>query len=133
VELLYENVREMTDDRLRGRSGAWTVVLDFPFDDANFGPADDLARLAEYRGGDTKTLVWLPSFLSNKALADLGRLVVLDYILQGERFDNYAAHLSFVDRVQAKALARNQLDQLRIKLRSQLEVAYGISTEPRDA
>jgi hypothetical protein len=133
VELLYENVREMTDDRLRGRSGAWTVVLDFPFDDANFGPADDLARLAEYRGGDTKTLVWLPSFLSNKALADLGRLVVLDYILVADRFDNYATHLSFVDRVQAKALARNQLGQLRIKLRSQLEVAYGISTEPRDA
>lgn len=133
VELLYENVREMTDDRLRGRSGAWTVVLDFPFDDANFGPADDLARLGEYRGGDTRTLVWLPSFLSNKALADLGRLVVLDYILQGDRFDNYAGHLSFVDKVQAKALAKNQLDQLRIKLRSQLEVAYGISAEPRDA
>jgi len=38
-----------------------------------------------------------------------------------------------VDRVQAKALAKNQLDQLRIKLRSQLEVAYDISTEPRDA
>ena len=133
VEVLYENVREMTDDRLRGRSGAWTVVLDFPFDDANFGPADDLARLGAYRGGDTHTLVWLPSFLSNKALADLGRLVVLDHILQGERFDTYAAHLSFVDRVQAKALARNQLDQLRIKLRSQLEVAYGISAEPRDA
>ena len=133
VEVLYENVREMTDDRLRGRSGAWSVVVDFPFDDANFGPADDLARLGAYRGGDTRTLVWLPSFLSNKALADLGRLVVLDYILQGERFDNYAAHLSFVDRVQARALARNQLDQLRIKLRSQLEVAYGIGTEPRDA
>lgn len=133
VELLYENVREMTDDRLRGRSGAWTVVLDFPFDEANFGPADDLARLAEYRGGDTRTLVWLPSFLSNKALADLGRLVVLDHILQGERFDTYAAHLPFVDRVQARALAKNQLDQLRIKLRSQLEVAYGISTEPQDA
>ena len=133
VELLYENVREMTDERLRGRSGAWTVVLDFPFDDGNFGPADDLARLAAYRGGDTRTLVWLPSFLSQKALADLGRLVVLDYILQGERFDDHAAHLSYVDRVQAKALARNQLEQLRIKLRSQLEVAYGISTEPRDA
>ncbi|PRD67303.1 phage resistance protein [Malikia spinosa] len=133
VELLYENVREMTDDRLRGRSGTWTVVLDFPFDDANFGPADDLARLTEYRGGDTKTLVWIPSFLSNKAMADLGRLVVLDHILQGDRFETYTGHLSLVDRVQAKALARNQLDQLRIKLRSQLEVAYGISTEPRDA
>jgi hypothetical protein len=77
--------------------------------------------------------VWLPSFLSNKAQADLGRLVVLDFILQGDRFDTYAGHLSYVDRVQAKALARNQLDQLRIKLRSQLEVAYGVSTEPRDA
>ena len=137
VDLLYENVREMTDERLRGRSGAWSVVIDFPFDDANFSPADDLARLAEYRGGDTKTgtktLIWLPSFLSNKALADLGRLVVLDYILQGERFDTYAVQLAFVDRVQAKTLARNQLDQLRIKLKSQLEVAYGISAEPRDA
>ena len=133
VELLYENVREMSDDRLRGRTGAWSVVLDFPFDAPNFGPADDLARLGEYRGGDTRTLVWLPSFLSNKALTELGRLVVLDYILQGERFDNYAAHLSYVDKVQAKALARNQLDQLRVKLRSQLEVAYGISPEPRDA
>ena len=133
VELLYENVREMTDDRLRGRSGAWTVVLDFPFDEPNRSPQDDLARLTEYRGGDTRTLVWLPSFFSNKAMADLGRLVVLDYILQGERFDNYAVLMSFVDKVQARALAKNQLDQLRIKLRSQLEVAYGISAEPRDA
>jgi hypothetical protein len=133
VEVLYENVREMADDRLRGRPGAWSVVLDFPFDDPNYGPKDDLARLDSYRGGDTQTLVWVPSFLSNKALADLGRLVVLDYILQGERFDNYAGHLSFVDRLQAKALARNQLDQLKIKLHSQLEVAYGISSEPRDA
>ena len=133
VELLYENVREMTDERLRGRSGAWTVVLDFPFDESNRSSADDIARLKDYRGGDTKTLVWLPSFFSNKALADLGRLVVLDYILSGDRFESYASHLSFVDRVQAKALAKNQLDQLRIKLRSQLEVAFGISTEPHDA
>jgi hypothetical protein len=35
--------------------------------------------------------------------------------------------------VQAKALAKNQLDSLRGKLRSQLEVAFGISSEPRDA
>ena len=133
VELVYENVREMTDDKLRGRSGAWTVVLDLPFDEPHRTPMDDLARLDGYRGGSTRTLAWLPSFLSAKALADLGRLVKLDYILQGERFDTYAGHLSFVDRVQARALARNQLDQLRIKLRSQLDVAYGISAEPRDA
>ena len=35
--------------------------------------------------------------------------------------------------MQAKALAKNQLDSLRGKLRSQLEVAFGISSEPRDA
>lgn len=133
VELLYENVREMTDDRLHGRAGAWTVVLDFPFDEPNRSSADDIARLSDYRGGDTQTLVWLPSFFSNKALADLGRLVVLDHILSGDRFESYASNLSFVDRVQAKALAKNQLDQLRIKLRSQLEVAFGISIEPHDA
>ncbi len=66
VEVVYENVRELADDRLRGREGSWTVVVDYPFDDANRTPADDLARLANYRGGDTRTLVWLPSFLSDK-------------------------------------------------------------------
>lgn len=133
VELVYENVREMTDERLRGRPGAWTVVLDFPFDEPNRSAADDLARLADYRSDDTQTLVWLPSHFSNKALADLGRLVVLEHILSGERFESYAGHLSSTDRGQAKALAKNQMDTLRIKLRSQLEVAYGVSVEPRDA
>lgn len=133
IDLLFENVRDLADDRLRGRGEGWSVVLDFPFDDSHHGPKDALARLREYRGGDTRTLVWLPSALSPKALSDLGRLVVLDHVLQGDRFDSYASHLSFVDRVQAKALARNQLDQLRLKLRSQLDVAYGLSPEPHDA
>jgi hypothetical protein len=133
VELLYENVHEMSDERLRGRNGGWTVVLDFPFDEANRSPNDDIARLDAYAGGSARTLVWLPAFLSHKALHDLGRLVILDHILQGERFDQYAGHLSLVERTQARALARNQLDSLRIKLRTQLEVAYGVAAEPADA
>ncbi len=133
VELLYENVREMTDDTLKGRSGAWSVIVDFPFDEPNRTPNDDLARLNDYRGGSTRSLVWLPSFLGQKALNDLGRYVVLDHILQGERFDQYAGHLSVMERAQAKALAKNQRDSLRIKLRGTLEVAYGIANEPRDA
>ena len=95
-----------TDERLKGREGSWTVVIDFPFDEANRTPADDLARLANYKGGTTRTLVWLPSFLSDKALRDLGRLVVLDHILTGERFNDYAGHLSLVDRGPARALPR---------------------------
>lgn len=133
VNVVFENVREMSDERLRSRDGSWTVVLDFPFDEPGFGPQDDGARLDGWRGGDTATLVWLPSFLGPRALSELGRLVVLEHILQGERFDDFASHLNFVDRVQAKALAKNQRDQLRGKLRSQLDAAYGISNELRDA
>lgn len=133
VELVYENVREMADERLRGRAGAWTVVLDFPFDEPHRSPRDDIAHLDSYRGGSTRTLVWLPNFLSAKAQADLGRLVVLDFLLQGDRFDSHATHLSYVDKTLAKSLARNQHDQLRIRLRTQLDVAYGIAPEPRDA
>ncbi|MHB1122566.1 MAG: phage resistance protein [Ramlibacter sp.] len=133
VELVYENVREMADERLRGRPGAWTVVLDFPFDDPHRSPRDDIAQLDNYRGGATRTLVWLPNFLSAKAQSDLGRLVVLDHILQGDRFNSHATYLSYVDKVQAKSLAQNQYDQLRTRLRTQLDVAYGIAPEPRDA
>lgn len=133
VEVVYENVRDMADDRLKDRTGAWTVVLDLPFDDPHRTPADDLARLAQYRGGPTQTLVWLTAFLSAKAEADLKRYVVLDHILVGERFDTYAGHLSLVDRVQARAVARNQRDSLRIKLIGHLEVAYRVREEPRES
>jgi hypothetical protein len=133
VEVLFENVRELSDDKLRGRPGSWTVVIDFPFDDSTFTPADDLARLGKYRGDDTQTLVWLPSFFSGKAQHDLGRLVVLDYILTGERFNELAAHLALVDRAPAQALLRNQRDQLQQRVRQYLEVAYGIAGDSRDA
>ena len=126
-------MRELADDRLRGREGAWTVILDFPFDEPNRTPADDIARLDRYTGEGSQTLVWLPAFLSEKAQKDLGRLVVLDYILTGERFNDYAAHLAQVDRAQARSLAKNQRDQLQQRLKQYLEVAYGIAQDPREA
>ena len=55
AEILYENVRELTDDRLRGREGSWTVILDFPFDEPNRTPADDIARLDRYQGPASHT------------------------------------------------------------------------------
>jgi hypothetical protein len=133
VEVVYENVREMADDRLKDRTGAWTVVMDLPFDEAHRTPADDLARLGKYKAGPTQTLVWLTAFLSPKAESDLKRYVVLDHILQGDRFETYSTHLSFVDRVQAKAVAKNQRDSLRIKMIGHLEVAYRVRTEPRES
>ena len=133
VEVVYENVREMAYDRLKDRTGAWTVVVDIPFDEPHRTPADDLAHLNNYTGGATHTLVWLPSFFSAKAEGDLKRFVILDHILQGERFETYATHLSFVDRTQARALAKNQRDSLRTKLVGHLEVAYGVRSEPRES
>lgn len=133
VDIAYENVRDASDDRLRNRGEGWNIVIDYPFDEPNRTPADDLARIANYKGGSTRTLVWVPSFLSQSVLNDLGRYVVLDYILTGERFDSYAGTLSAVDRVQAKALAGNQRDALRVRIQQALEVAYGIAAEPKAA
>jgi hypothetical protein len=131
VEVVYENVREMSDERLRGREYGWTIVVDIPFDDGRFTPMDDLARLARYRGTPTRTLVWLPSFLSERALRDLGRLVVLDHLLAGagERFAEHASHLAAVDRGPALALARNQRDQLRQRMLQYLLAAYGVADD----
>jgi hypothetical protein len=134
VDISYENVRLMSEERLHAMDDRWLVVLDYPLDDANFGPADDVARLQAYTGPTTRTIAWLPVLLSERAQRDLSRLVILDYLLTGEqRFLDAAAHLSPQDRTQARALASNQRDQLRVRLRQCLEAAYGLSEEPRDA
>ncbi|WP_029008651.1 hypothetical protein [Azospirillum halopraeferens] len=136
VSIVYDNVREMTDAKLRNQDGAWSVIFDFPFDDPNQWPSNDIARLQEFKAttdGRSDTLVWLPSFLSEKAKRDLGTLVKLNYLLTGERFADHARHLSAVDRDQARALLANQRSVLQQRLRSCLEVAYGIASEPADA
>lgn len=136
VNILYDNVREMTDDRLRSQEGAWSVIFDFPFDEPNRWPADDIARLEEFKqatDGRSDTIVWLPSFLSQKAKRELGTLVKLNYLLTGERFADHARHLSAVDRDQARALLTNQRSQLQQRIRASLEVAYGIASEPADS
>jgi hypothetical protein len=133
VDVVFDNIRELIEDsRLRGRDGAWTLLLDFPFDDAGFTPQDDVVRLQRYRGA-AQTVAWLPNFLSQKAQKELGTLVRIDAVLTGERLGDYAGHLSQVDQAQAKALLKNQQSQLQQRIRQCLEVAYGIAGEPRDA
>ncbi|WP_431858864.1 phage resistance protein [Azospirillum sp.] len=136
VNIVYDNVREMSDAKLRNQDGAWSVIFDFPFDEPNRSAADDIARLQEFKGsgdGRSDTLVWLPSFLSEKAMRDLGILVRLNFLLTGERFVDHARHLSAVDRDQARALLANQRSVLQQRLRACLEVSYGIASDPADA
>ncbi len=78
-------------------------------------------------GKAADTLVWLPSFPNPKAIEDLGRLVLLDQVLSGNRLNEYGGHLSQTEREQARVLLVNQRDQMRQRVKNHLLAAYGIS------
>ncbi|MEA3410187.1 MAG: phage resistance protein [Pseudomonadota bacterium] len=128
-ELLFRNVRELPLDNLKARDGIWRIVIDFPFDQTGYSPRDDLARVQEFQasGDVADTLVWLPSFLTPRAVEDLGRLVLLEQVLSGNRLNEYGGHLSQTEREQARVLLANQRDQMRQRVKNHLLAAYGIS------
>jgi len=127
-EVVFANVRELPDESLRSEND-WKLVIDFPFDDAGHTPAEDRARLARFEqtGRSSRTLVWMPSFLTPSSLKDLATYAVLDHVLTGDRFGDYASHLSAVDRAAAKGLLENQKSQLRQRLITVLEGAYAVA------
>ncbi|HEX7316680.1 MAG TPA: hypothetical protein VF297_22450 [Pyrinomonadaceae bacterium] len=128
-EVLFANVRDVPDSSLDAQGEMWRVIIDYPFDTEGHGPSDDVARLERYQTAyerPSRTLVWIPSFLSRQARRELGTLVILDHILKGERFNNYVTHLSPVDRASARSLLENQQSQLRQRMINYLEGAYGI-------
>lgn len=129
-EILFRNVRELHEDNLKASEDTWRIIIDFPFDrETGRTPKDDLARLQDFqdKGLVSDTLVWLPSFLSARGLNDLGKLVVLDHVLQGNNLSQYAGHLSLTEREQARTLLQNQRDQMAQRIRACLLEAYGIS------
>lgn len=134
-DVVFANIRELAVGSLRARSESdWKVVIDFPFDSEGHGAKDDLARLEEFRGreGESSTLCWVPTFLSQSTLQDLGRFVRIEFLLASEeRLKAHASHLSATDRAQARALLDNQRTQLKQRLISALEAAYGV-TEDRN-
>ncbi len=134
-ELVFRNVREMRLEDLRNTEAVWQIVIDWPFDDPQHSPRDDLAKIQEFRDahGGADTLVWLPSFLNASARRELGRLVLLEQVLTGNRLSEYGAHLSQVERDQARILLTNQCDQMRNRMRNYLLTAYGIRRTDLDA
>jgi hypothetical protein len=128
--IAFRNVREMSLETLTNAEDAWKVVIDFPFDRDTHGPREDLARLDEYRAtkGSTNTIAWIPAFFSQRTMADLGRLAVLEHVLGGDRFDQYASHLPSTARATAKAVLENQRDTLRGQVEAAVNVAYGLDT-----
>lgn len=129
ARILCANVRELPDESLENKDEGWKVIVDFPFDQEGYTAQHDLDRVASFTASrtGTHTLVWLPSFLSRKTLADLGKLVVLDHLLQGENaFLIHTQSLRATDREVARGLLRNQQAGLRTSIRETLEAAYGI-------
>jgi len=126
--VLFRNVREMSVEQLANVTDGWKVVIDFPFDQQNHTPRDDLSRLDECRRakGSTQTIGWVPAFFSERTLTDLGRLAILEHVLSGNRFDGYASHLAPGARQAALAILENQRDTLRGQMVAAVNIAYGL-------
>jgi hypothetical protein len=131
AELRFANVWEADDSTLRSDDETWRVVIDFPFDREQKTPFADLDRLDKFRATNprSKTIVWLPSFFSEGLQIELGRFVVLDFLLSNDdRLRQHSPHLSLAERSEAKTVLTNQRDQLRERLRRALRMAYGVMT-----
>lgn len=127
--VLFRNIRELPDASLENSDDRWKLVIDFPFDEAGHGPRDDISKLQSFKkshADGTKTICWVPSFFSTEAQKDLGVLVILEHILTGERFSQYASELSPQDRQTAKSLLENQRHVLRQRVQNHLDAAYGL-------
>src|SRR3989454_1101521 len=129
--ILFKNVRELPDASLKASDDRWKLIIDFPFDESGHGPRDDLSRIQAFQqspANGTKTLCWVPAFFSLDAQKDLGMLVILEHILTGERFLQYANHLAPQDRPAAKSLLDNQRSVLRQRVQNHLDAAYGLES-----
>lgn len=128
VQVIYANVREMHLDTFQNSGDGWRVVIDFPFDKDHRTPKDDFAKVEAFQEEqEANTLVWLPSFFNERAMADLGKLVLLDFVLQGNNLQTHSSHLSNNEREQARQLLINQRDQLKTRLKAGLLEAYGVA------
>lgn len=137
VTVKFGNVRDVSDvldSDLIHSDTEWRAVVDFPYDSGSHSPADDVARLGKLRegGGSANTIAWIPNFLSDARQADLGKLVLLEYLLTGNRFDQNADHLAQVDRGAARQTLESQRRTLRDVLYGALRQAYGVNA-PDDA
>ena len=133
VEVVFGNVRDygyLPDEAFRPSvDGALRLVVDLPFDDAGHTTAEDHDRVEQLRrtSQDRFTVVWLPSFFPEKVTRQLGRLVILNYVLAGDRWASYANELSEADRAAARSILQQQQAQVRGQLNNAVQVSYGVA------
>ncbi|WP_115787466.1 DUF6079 family protein [Arthrobacter silvisoli] len=138
VDVVFGNVRDkavMPVETLKASDGRWKLAVDFPFDDLDDrGPSDDIERIYTLRqdGIVSDTIAWVPHFLTTQRMEDVGKLVQLEYLLTGDRFDQYSANLPVNDREPARRLLTSQRDSLRSQLGALLRQAYGVDSSAND-
>lgn len=132
VEVIFANIRDrawLADEMFRAGSDTWRFIIDYPFDEQGHSVREDDQRLAELRnkGFETRTIAWVPHFLSDKRQREVGRLAVLDWLLggSGDRWKSMSSDLAPADRSQARIILENQRDALRDSLRNAVQEAYG--------
>jgi hypothetical protein len=137
AEIVFGNVAdedELPDhDLMPQEEGRWRIAVDIPFDEGEWGPAEDANRMQRLRerqqGERSRTIAWLPAHLSAQRLADFRRLVVIDKTLaDDQRFDTqYAGHLNADNRARAKGLLTTQRDALLKQVKGAFKQAYGLA------
>ena len=132
VSVIFGNVRdtaEVRNDDLIASPGTWRLVIDFPYDDGAHSPSDDIARLDALRDGgvSSDTIAWIPNFLSAARLEDIGKLVMLEYVLKPAQFDQNSGHLPMTDKEPARNALENQRKALRDRISEVLRQAYGVA------
>jgi hypothetical protein len=129
--VLFKNIRELSPASLENTSDRWRIIIDYPFDEPTYSPRDDISKLNNFLAANesgSKTCCWIPAFFSPEAQKDLGRLVTLEHILTGERFSQYATHLSPQDRATAKSILESQRSALRRRVEDHIDSAYGLES-----
>lgn len=130
AEVLFGNVREMSDDQLETRGSDWKIIIDYPFDRSGHSLNEDLEHLSRFRSlailAENRTVCWLPGFLNHEAQKSIGTLIRLEHILEPNRFRTFVAHLSEQNQAAARPLLESQRDQLKGQLRVQIEALYGL-------
>ena len=129
AELALTNVREQDDSTLTVKGDRWRVLVDYPFDQDEHGPAEDVERVNAYLASHTESsrvLLWLPRFLGTPLRKDLGTLVCIEHLLSGDVFDKTAGHLSPEQRTDARAQLDHRRSALEIRVTSALAAAYGL-------
>ncbi|MFC7246964.1 phage resistance protein [Catellatospora aurea] len=132
IGVKFGNIRNretMPDSALYAEGDTWRIVVDYPFDAPGHSRLDDLARIEGLDHG-SRTVFWLPLFLTDELMGRVAQLAKINYLLggtgTGEKLNSLAADWSQADRQQGRIYLQQRQQQLRSSLADSLKQAYGV-------